>query len=220
MARPDRSEERREEVIPIVARTFAELGYRRSTTAELARRAGVRENILYRLWPDKRSMFLASIEYVYRLSEETWERFLAPGGEGGGARTPAERILEYESVHHGEFGLYRIVFAGLSETDDPEIRRTLGRMYRRFHSFIRDRIAEHHAAREAGRAGGGGGLGKEQGREAGEGKEAWPFLEADLCAWAVMGLGTAANIGRELGLMGRGKRKDLFREFGKMILGE
>jgi len=202
VARPDRSGERREKLIPIVAGTFAELGYRRTTTAELARRAGVRENILYRLWPDKRRMFLASIEYVYRLSVETWDRFLSPGGDGGGAPTPAERILEYESVHHGEFGLYRIVFAGLNETDDPEIRRTLARMYRNFHRFIRDRIAEHHAARE----------GKGKGRDEG--------LEADLCAWAVMGLGTAANIGRELGLMGREKRRDLFREFGRMLLGE
>ena len=65
MPRPNHSAQRRRELTPIVARTFAELGFRRTTTAELARRCGVRENVLYRLWPDKKAMFIAAIEYVY-----------------------------------------------------------------------------------------------------------------------------------------------------------
>ena len=77
MPRPNLSNERRLELVPIVARTFAELGYRRTTTAALAERCKVRENILYRLWPDKRAMFVASLDYVYQLSEETWAQLLA-----------------------------------------------------------------------------------------------------------------------------------------------
>ena len=38
MARPNRSDERREELVPAVAATFAEYGYRRTTTAMLAER--------------------------------------------------------------------------------------------------------------------------------------------------------------------------------------
>ena len=196
MARPDRSLERRQRLLPVIAKAFAERGYRRTTTAELARRAGVQETVLYRLWPDKKAMFKAAIEYVYRLSEETWERFLLPSGPGEGGPTPAERILAYEAGHHGEFGLYRIVFAGLSEMDDPEIRGALRRMYHRFHRFIRERIAEHHALRE-----GGGSL-----------------PEAELCAWAVVGLGTVANIGRELGLLGARRRRALIERIGAFLL--
>ena len=49
MARPSQSPEKIKELLPVVARAFAELGYRRTTTADLARRCGVRENVLYRL---------------------------------------------------------------------------------------------------------------------------------------------------------------------------
>ena len=49
MPRPDRSPDRRRELAPVLARAFAELGYRRATTAELAERCGVQEKALYRL---------------------------------------------------------------------------------------------------------------------------------------------------------------------------
>lgn len=194
MARPNQSEERRREMIPIVARVFAELGYRRTTTAELARRCGVRENILYRLWADKKAMFIAAIEYVYELSVTIWGRLVA---EGDGRESTAARLLHYESTHHGEFGLYRIVFAGLSESDDPEIRAALGDMYRRYHRFIQTQIAAHRGAGEAA-------LG----------------TDAMLAAWAIIGLGTVANIGRELDLLDDDGRKNLLANMGGSILGE
>ena len=63
-------------------------------------------------------MFVAALDHVYELSERTWAELLAGVDDPTEA---AERVLDYEASHHGEFGLYRIVFAGLSETDDPEI---------------------------------------------------------------------------------------------------
>lgn len=50
MPRPSRLPEKRRELLPTVARAFAELGYRRATTAELARRCGVPDH-----GPDSRS---------------------------------------------------------------------------------------------------------------------------------------------------------------------
>src|SRR5437868_4048708 len=116
MARPSLVAEKRKELMPVVARAFAEMGYRRTTTADLARRCGVRENILYRLWPDKKAMFVAAIEHVFDLSVETWGKLLEQPTK---KQSAARRLLEHEASHHGELGLYRIVFAGLSETDDP-----------------------------------------------------------------------------------------------------
>ncbi len=192
MPRPNQTGEQRKRLAPIIARTFAELGYRRTTTAELARRCKVRENILYRLWPDKKAMFVASIEYVYRLSVETWAKLLH---EEGSADSAAERLLEYESRHHGEFGLYRIVFAGLSETDDPEIRDALQNMYGRFHDFIRRQLAAHR----------GGGKGRS-------------LPSADRSAWAIVGLATVANISRELGLLTDRRRRALIADVGRLLL--
>ena len=192
MPRKDRSPERRKELMPVVAGAFAEHGYRRTTTSELARRCNVRENILYRLWADKKEMFLEAIDYVFSLSDETWKSLTTKECAG---TTTAERILDYEAEHHGEFGLYRIVFAGLSEADDPEIGKALRKMYARFHRFISAQIAAYHE--ESGRA---------------------PSSGPALTAWAVIGLGTVANIGRELDLLSDRSRKQLIKEIGQVLL--
>jgi AcrR family transcriptional regulator len=194
MPRRNQTAEKRQALLPIVARAFAELGYRRTTTAELAKRCGVQENILYRLWPDKKAMFIAVIGYVYDLSVAIWGKLLA---EDGADQTAAERLLQYESEHQGEFGFYRIVFAGLSETDDPVIRAALADMYQRFQRFLHTQMVAHQAQSRT---------------------EAPP--DAMLAAWAVIGLGTMANISRELGLLSDRQRRRLIEEMGRALLGE
>lgn len=193
MGRPNQSAARRAELLPAVAATFAELGYRRTTTALLAERCGVQETILYRLWPDKRVMFTASIEYVAEHSQRIWAHELAAHSS---AKTTAEAVLDYEAVHLGEFGLYRILFAGLSETDDPAIAAALQRAYASFHDFLRARVREHRRSRS---------------------RQGLPAVE--LAAWALIGLGTAANLGRELDLLSAKQRADLLRTVGRQLLG-
>ncbi len=134
-------------------------------------------------------MFVASIDYVYQQSVDTWTEIV--GGSGGGS-TPAEKLLAYEAEHYGEGGLYRLIFAGLNETDDPDVHEALKNMYGRFHRFIQTQIADHQGVKTSGRA--------------------------DLYAWAFVGLATVVNIGKELGLMGVRKRKELFGKVGQMFL--
>jgi len=192
MARPNRSDERREELLPVLVETFVERGYRRTTTAELARRTELQENQLYRLWPDKRAMFVAALDHVYRTSEETWAALAA---ESPGDGTRAERLIAHEARHHGEHGLYRIVFAGLSETDDPVVARALKRLYGRFQRFVVELVEEHREETDA--AG----------------------VDPALAAWSLIGLGTVANIGRELGLVSARTRRALFENPGRLLLG-
>jgi AcrR family transcriptional regulator len=191
MPRPSLIAEKREELLPIVARAFADLGYRRTTTAELAERCGVQENILYRLWPDKKGMFMAAIAYVYDLSAEIWNQLL----DKQNAQTGAERLLDYEARHHGEFGHYRIVFAGLSETDDPDIRTGLAAMYERYQQFVRKQVAAHRHQRGTRSP-----------------------VDPALTAWALVGLGTVADIARELGLLNDRTRQRLLAQIGKLLL--
>jgi AcrR family transcriptional regulator len=192
MPRPNRSAEKRETLLPILAEAFGSVGYRKATTAELARRCAVQETILYRLWPDKKAMFLASIDHVFERSMTIWGALL----EAADAKaTGAERILAHEAVHHGEFGLYRVLFTGLDEVDDDEVREHLRQTYRRFQRYIRDRIVEHRERR--GLRGG---------------------VDPEAAAWAILGLGTIASIGREVGLLTTNARKDLLREVGRVLL--
>src|SRR5688500_10470202 len=99
MARPNRSAERRLEAIRAIAAAFAKRGYRRATTAELAGCCGLTEVALYRLWPDKRAMFVAAIEFVGEHTERIWHE-VAATGDGA---TAATRILAHERAHLGEF---------------------------------------------------------------------------------------------------------------------
>jgi len=173
-----------------MARAFAELGYRRATTAELAARCDTQEVVLYRLWPDKKAMFIAALGHVYDASTLVWEGLLA----GNDGRSSAERLLAYEATHHGEFGLYRLVFAGLNEVDDRDVRQELCHMYRRYHEFVVRRLLEHRADKNA--------------------------VAPDLVAWALIGMGTISSIGRELGLLQPAQRRRLWETVGPLLLGE
>ncbi|MEM1208794.1 MAG: TetR/AcrR family transcriptional regulator [Planctomycetota bacterium] len=184
-----RAQQRRLELLPTLAESFAELGYRRSTTAELARRCELRENQLYRLWPSKKAMFIAAIGWLFDAAVARWGEIADAGGPG----TAAERILAYESRHRGRSGLYRIIFAALSETEDDEIRRSLRDLYRRLHAFIRDRVAEHR------------------------GGSSDPAASARI-AWAVIGLATIGDITRELRLAAEPQRRSMMTATGARLL--
>lgn len=190
MGRPSTLEDKRREFLPILAAAFAEFGFRRVTSAVIAERCGVRENVLYRIWPDKQAMFLATLEWVYDSSERTWERVLADSGDD---RSPFLRLLEYEALHLGEEGLHRIVFAGLSETDDPKIKRALRSLYIRFQALVKRKLDEHR------------------------GGDPEHLLDSDLAAWAVLGLGTIANLGRELSLLDGQDRGELLSQAGRLL---
>lgn len=190
MGRPSTLEDKRREFLPILAAAFAEFGFRRVTSAVIAERCGVRENVLYRIWPDKQAMFLATLEWVYDSSERTWERVLANSAD---ERSPFLRLLEYEARHLGEHGLHRIVFAGLSETDDPKIKRALRGLYVRFQSLVKRKLDEHRGA------------------------DSEHLLDSDLAAWAVLGLGTIANLGRELSLLDGQDRDELLSQAGRLL---
>ncbi|MBL8734313.1 MAG: TetR/AcrR family transcriptional regulator [Planctomycetes bacterium] len=193
MPRQDQREHRRAELMPAIAATFAKHGYRRTTTAMLAAASCAQETILYRLWPDKRRMFIAAIDYVVVHSQAIWQRTL---GVHDTAKSSAEAVLDYEADHLGEFGLYRILFAGLSETDDAEIKAALRAAYARFQTFLCQRVAEHRAA---------------------QGLSGLP--NAELVAWALLGLGTVVNVGRELDLLDAKERARLLRTVGRQLLG-
>lgn len=203
MPRPNQSADKRRELIPIVAAAFAELGYRRSTTAELARRCGVRENVLYRLWPSKRDMFIASIAFVFENAAGLWQGIVAERADRGDRAasagrkgvSAAEKILAFETRHHGEHGRYRVVFAGLNETHDEAIRAALSKMYKDFAAFLERQIRDHRRARN---------LPDEP--------------AAELAAWALIGLGTVSDVLRELRLVSESTRRRMFEDVGRALL--
>lgn len=183
-------------MLPLMARAFAELGYRRATTAALAKRCGVRENVLYRAWPSKKAMFLASIEHVWEKSMEIWQGLIAESAKRGA--DAARLILNYESTHHGETGLYKIIFAGLAEAHDRQIAAALRRMYCGFHEFI---AAQVQALRQDSPS---------------SNSPSGPSDE--LRAWGILGVATVVNIDRELKLLKPRDRAVLFTQLSRLLI--
>ena len=192
MPRPSQTDEQRRKLLPILCQVFSELGYRRTTTAELADRCGVRENILYRLWPDKKAMFLAAIDDIFRQRAEKWGLIL---GDQPRPDRVAARLVAYEAKHQGEFGFYRVVFTALAETEDADIRAAVTDMYRRFQRLLKRHIEESRTG------------------------QARPFgLSAEVAAWGLVGLATVSNIVRELELLGPREREQMFAAVAKHLV--
>ena len=191
MARPSQRDQKRAELLPVITEAFSELGYHRATTAELAARCGIQENVLYRLWTDKREMFIASIDFLRRSRLNVW-RELASADEA--VRSTAQRMLESEAQQVGELGLHRLVFAALAETDDPEIRRSVQQMYRQYQVALTKAISAHRRTNDK------------------------SLPSAELSAWAAMGLVTVINIISELNLASHRDRKRLFADVAGYLL--
>ncbi|HWB55290.1 MAG TPA: TetR/AcrR family transcriptional regulator [Tepidisphaeraceae bacterium] len=183
-------------ILPLVARTFADMGYRQATTAALAKRCGVRENVLYRLWPSKKEMFLATIDYLWQNAMEIWQELIDKSKATGA--DAARLILDYESKHHGETGLYKVIFAGLTESNDPQIAAALRQMYCKFHAFIAGQVAII--------------------RKESPSDDSSSYPSDELTAWGLLGVSMVSNVDRELKLFGVRERALLFTQLANQLI--
>src|SRR5262245_21141528 len=75
------AEERREDVLEAAREVFAEHGLSGGSTDEIARRAGISQPYLFRLFRTKKELFIAAIERCFAETRETFEH--AAEGEAG-----------------------------------------------------------------------------------------------------------------------------------------
>ena len=184
MPRPQKSEERRRELLPVLAAAFSELGYRRATTAELAERCKVQENILYRLWPDKKTIFIAALNYLFQRRMDKWKKEL---DKASSTKSSVVRLVELTSKDLGENGLYRVIFAALNETEDVDIKHAMQRLYLRYHARLDAELVTHRKLSDTSTS-----------------------AECGDMAWALIGLVSFMNIALDLELMDSKERKRLF----------
>jgi AcrR family transcriptional regulator len=78
------AEERREQIIQSAVAVFAERGYDSASTDEIARRVGISQPYLFRLFSTKRDLVLATIDRCFEDTEELM-RDAAHGFAGGDA---------------------------------------------------------------------------------------------------------------------------------------
>jgi len=170
--------ERRRHLIETAIRVFSEGSYRGTTTAEIARAAGVSEPILYRHFASKRELYLAALDHVWSNARTQWSGVL------DSAPTIAEGFAEmgrgHFSVKDCKFQLAELWVQALGEAaEDTELRNHLRKHMREVHDFIADAIRRGQAE---------GSLHAERDAEA----EAWVFLSG----------GVFGMVGRRVGLLG------------------
>jgi len=169
--------ERRHELIEVAIRVFSEGSYRGTTTAEIARAAGISEPILYRHFASKRELYLAALDHVWSKAKAAWEAALLGASNVAGGLEAMGR--GHFAVRDCKLQLAELWVQALGEAaEDPELRKHLRRHMREVHDFVADVIRRGQAD---------GSLASARDPDA----EAWLFLSG----------GILGMVGRRIGLL-------------------
>jgi TetR/AcrR family transcriptional regulator len=162
--------ERRAAVLDCACRVFSAGSYHGTTTAEIAKEAGVTEPILYRHFESKRDLYLACFEEGWGRVRSMWEEAIA--GESDPALWVGAMGRAFlESAEHRPVISNLWVQALAEASEDEEIRRYFRGHMREVHQFVADVIRRAQAAR---------GIPKDRDADA----EAWIFLAIGLLSMA------------------------------------
>jgi AcrR family transcriptional regulator len=169
--------ERRRHLVETAIRLFTDGSYRGTTTAEIARAAGVSEPILYRHFASKRELYLAALEHVWEKTRHSWEQALTGAPDACAA---VEAIGKgHVSVRSAKLQLAELWVQALSEaSEDPVLRRHLRKHMREVHDFVAGLIRR----------------GQEQGAIGAD-------RDADAEAWIMLAGGILGMVGRRVGLL-------------------
>lgn len=130
--------QRREQLLDVAAELFSTSGYARTTTAQLARAAGVTEPIIYRHFASKKDLFVALIQRTGKLTLSTWQSHMAEAAD------PAERVrvlLGENPMVSGEGRkLYRVFLQAITEVEEDDVRSAVDVHIKELHQFIADEL--------------------------------------------------------------------------------
>ncbi len=110
--------QRRELVLEAAAGEFASHGLAGTSTEEVARRAGISQPYLFRLFPTKKALFLTLVNRCYERVRDT---FTAAAGDLTGDEALAAMADAYE-VMLTDRTMLQLQMQAYAACDDPEIR--------------------------------------------------------------------------------------------------
>jgi TetR/AcrR family transcriptional regulator len=169
------AEERKAAVLDCACGIFSTGSYRGTTTAEIARQAGVTEPVLYRHFASKRDLYLAVLEESWSRLRAMWEQ--AVEGEPDPRFWVAAMGRAYFAAKDPKVLCAELWIQALTEaSDDAEIRRFLRKQMREVHDFVSDVIRRSQEA---------GGI--------------YPDRDANAEAWIFISIGLLGTVGRRVG---------------------
>src|SRR6476620_9805309 len=113
--------ERREEILDAAQIEFAERGWAGTSTEDIARRAGISQPYLFRLFGTKKELFKASVSRCLRETLELFQR-AAEGKRGEEALQAMGEAYEQLLVDRTRL---RAQMQAYAASDDPEIREVV-----------------------------------------------------------------------------------------------
>jgi AcrR family transcriptional regulator len=136
--------QRREQLIAVATKLFAKTGYDATTTAEIAKAAGVTEPILYRHFESKQELFVAIVRDVSAQTMRGWNEAIQ------GASDPSEkirRVCEAIPDHIKKFGdSYHVLHGALSASRDKKVLTVMKEHYRQIEEFFAKLVVEGQKA--------------------------------------------------------------------------
>ena len=121
------AEQRRELVLREALAEFAVHGYAGTSTEEVARRAGISQPYLFRLFPTKKALFLALVERCFR---RVRDELAAAAGELTGEEALVAMADAYEALLDDRT-LLLLQMQAYAACEDPEIRDVTRTGFRR-----------------------------------------------------------------------------------------
>ena len=110
--------ERRELVLDAAVAEFAVHGLAGTSTEDVARRAGISQPYLFRLFPTKKALFLALVDRCFRRVQDT---FIAAAGDLTGEEAKTAMADAYERLLEDRT-LLLLQMQAYAACDDPDIR--------------------------------------------------------------------------------------------------
>ena len=115
------AEERREEIVGIAFRHFADGGYNGTSTEDIAREAGISQPYLFRLFRTKKELFLAC-------SDRCYEQISGVFAAAAVGDTPEERMSAMGHAYEAELqAAARCRFTGCSRCSPRDVPEGVGR---------------------------------------------------------------------------------------------
>ena len=169
------AEQRKAAVLDSACGIFSSGSYRGTTTAQIARKAGVTEPVLYRHFASKRDLYLAVLEESWRTpAAALGRRRRGRAGPAALGRRHGAGVLRGERPKVRCADLW--VQALTEASDDPVIRKFLRKQMREVHDYVTDVIRRSQEA---------GGI--------------YPDREASPEAWIFLAIGLLGTVGRRVG---------------------
>jgi AcrR family transcriptional regulator len=132
------ADERRRQIVDVALAEFAIKGLHGTTTEDIARRAGITQPYVFRLFGTKKQLFLAAVERGFDRVQETFEAAAdeTSGDAGAEQRLRAmgrayQRLLQDRSLLLAQMQTY-------AACDDPDVQAVAQRRYRELFEWIEE----------------------------------------------------------------------------------